>query len=191
MGELTKLEAGKTYVFKDEDAKEEWLSKYSCNKQQYDLFYNNGFTIEYVYKGIQGETGQRIVIGSDELQYFKLKEEKIMQQPKHLRPEDEVTITTTYGELAVALTLLGEVSCESNEGLILYKRILELFDTEYLNLPEVVGKNIDFHKVKDEVYSILFPEPTPVESPTQRKAREMREQAEKLLAKARELEEEV
>lgn len=191
MNELTKLEAGKTYVFKDEDAKEAWLSKYSCNKQQYDLFYNNGFTIEYVYKGIQGETGQRIVIGSDELQYFKLKEDETMQQPKPIRPEDEVTITTTYGELAVALTLLGEVSSESNEGLILYKRILEIFDVKYLNLPEVVGTNINFHEVKDEVYAILFPEPTPVESPTQRKAREMREQAEMLLAKARELEEEV
>lgn len=192
MSDLTKLEAGKTYVFKQEGSIADWLSGHVTNKLYYHTLYKEGFTIEEVYdSGYKGCIEGHVVIGSDELKYFKLKEEETMQRPKHIRPEDRVTITTTYGELAVALTLLGEVSCESNEGLILYKRILELFDTEYLNLPEVVGTNINFHEVKDEVYAILFPEPTPVESPTQRKARELREQAEELLAKAKELEESV
>lgn len=190
MSDLTKLEAGKTYVFKDEDAKEAWLSRYSCNKQQYDLFYNNGFTIEYVYKGIQGETGQRIVIGSDELQYFKLKEDETMQQHKHIRPEDEVTITTTYGELAKVYLLLANSNgiC----GFTTFTECQRIFDDEdSVKLEQVYFKfNVDdYCGIESEWLKILFPEPTPVESPTQRKARELREQAELLLAKAKELEE--
>ena len=191
MTELTKLEAGKTYVFNDEDAKKAWLSKYPINKLQYDSFYNNGFTLEHVYKGIQGEIGQRIVIGSDELKYFKLKGEETMQQPKHLRPEDEVTITTTYGELADILIATGcSSSTYGTEDL--YMQLLSLFkvsagDLENLfcGLPSIVVDS----EIKICLNALLFPEPTSVESPTQRKARELREQAEELLAKARELEE--
>lgn len=189
MSELTKLEAGKTYVFKDELACIIWsdIDENDCIRS---VFYDDGFIIDEVYEG-DGYICDNCIIIMKELQYFKLKEEETVQQPEYIRPEDEVTITTTYGELAVALTLLGEVSSESNEGLTLYERILELFDVKYLNLPEVVGKNINFHEVKDEVYAILFPQPTSVESPTQRKVRELREQAEELLAKAKELEGEV
>lgn len=190
MSELTKLEVGKTYVFKDGEAKEDWLSGYSANKQLHDSLYNNGFTLEYVYKDIQGEIGQRIVIGSDELKYFKLKEET-MQQPKHIRPEDEVTITTTYGELAKVLILLAKANGKHRGNL--FDVLRNLFGIKGACSDMIKGKlpTIDYVKVEQEWLAELFPEPTPVESPAQRKVRELREQAEELLAKARELEEEV
>lgn len=187
MNELTKLEAGKTYVFKDELSCIIWsdIDENDCIRS---VFYDDGFAIDEVHE-CDGYICDNCVIMMDELQYFKLKEEKTMQQPKHIRPEDEVTITTTYGELAVALYFLGEVA--QPYGQQLYNQILEVFNLEYADFTSLVDDELDFYRVKSEVYATLFPEPTPVESPTQRKARELREQAEELLAKARELEGEV
>lgn len=189
MSELTKLEVGKTYVFKDDDAKEAWLNEYPTNKQHYDRFYNNGFALEYVYKDIQGEIGQRTVIGMDELKYFKLKEEDAMQQPKPIRPEDEVTITAKYGDLAKVLMLLGRAN--GKWGLDLFSTLTGLFGVKGSvgDLTKKALPTIRYTEVERELLAELFPQPTPVESPSQRKAREMREQAELLLAKARELEE--
>jgi hypothetical protein len=187
MKELTKLEAGKTYVFKDELACILW-SDIDENDYIRSEFYDDGFAIDEVYDG-DGYIWDNCIIIADELKYFKLKEEETMHQPKHIRPEDEVTITTTYGELAVALYFLGEVA--QPYGQQLYNQLLEVFNLEYADFTSLVDDELNFYRVKSEVYATLFPEPTPVESPTQRKVRDLREQAELLLAKARELEESV
>lgn len=191
MSKLTKLEAGKTYVFKDEYNKQEWLD-HSVGNYRVLHQYNEGFTIDTVTLG-SGFIGTTNVIIKDELKYFKLKEEKIMQQPKHIRPEDEVTITTTYGELARAYAILGKVGGMSY-GTGLWSIIGELIDGAGSVYDRMVWrKDLEeagsYSKYQKEWLAALFPKPTPVESPTQRKARELREQAEELLAKAKELEE--
>lgn len=190
MSELAKLEAGKTYVFKDELACILW-SDIDENDYIRSEFYDDGFAIDEVYEG-DGYIWDNCIIIADELKYFKLKEEETMQQPKHLRPEDEVMITTTYGELAKVYLLVAKSNGHAGFGT--FEKCKQLFgDKDGDKLDQIYHKfSIDnYCGIESEWLKILFPQPTPVESPTQRKARELREKAEELLAKAKELEEEV
>lgn len=186
MSELTKLEAGKTYVFKDELACILW-SDIDENDYIRSEFYDDGFAIDEVYED-DGYICDNCVIGMDELRYFKLKEDETMQQPKPIRPEDEVTITAKYGDLAKVLMLLGRAN--GKWGLDLFSTLKGLFGVKGSvgDLTKKALPTIRYTEVERELLAELFPQPTPVESPTQRKARDMREQAELLLAKARELE---
>lgn len=190
MTELTNLEVGKTYVFKSEDAKESWLNSDEINREVF--LHQDVFLIIEIDEDGDGyieKPNYCVAISKDELKYFKLKEEETMQQPKHIRPEDEVTITTTYGELAKVLMLLSRSNGKC--GYDLYRLIKDIFEIKG-SVPNLMRiPTIDYIKVEQKWLAALFPEPTPVESPTQRKVREMREQAEELLAKAKELEEEV
>lgn len=193
MSDFTKLEAGKTYVFKDELACILW-SDIDENDYIRSEFYDDGFAIDEVYED-DGYICDNCVIGMDELQYFKLKEEKTMQQPKHIRPDDEVTITTTYGELARAYAVLGKVGGRPY-GADLWSIIGDIIDDfgsvySQIVYPKDLEGACKYPEYQKEWLAALFPEPAPVESPTQRKARELREQAELLLVKARELEESV
>ena len=89
-----KLEAGKTYVFKDEKARDGYIRRSSGNQIIVDRYYNSGFTLEEsdvrntgrIFVRLTGQSNQGIpkldtgrisgspVISVPEIQYFKLKE---------------------------------------------------------------------------------------------------------------------
>lgn len=80
MTELTKLEVGKTYVFKDELNKQEYIHRHDSNVSLISKYYKDGFTIESI-----DQDGDGIAIGSiarvivrKEMKYFKLKEENVV-----------------------------------------------------------------------------------------------------------------
>lgn len=76
MTELTKLEAGKTYVFKDEQSKEAYLSGWGGhNCKLYTLYYKEGFTLEGLSCLNNGWIENKVVITKKEIKLFKLKEE--------------------------------------------------------------------------------------------------------------------
>lgn len=78
MDELT-LEVGKTYVFKDEEAKKAWLERDETNLGRFCTQYRDGFKLTVVgrYGGwVDGE----YVISHEEIKYFKLKEENGMKE---------------------------------------------------------------------------------------------------------------
>lgn len=80
MTELTKLEVGKTYVFKDEQGKQEYINLHYRNADLISKYYKDGFTIDCL-----GEDGEGMISGSSmwvivskEMKYFKLKEESVV-----------------------------------------------------------------------------------------------------------------
>lgn len=80
MTELTKLEVGKTYVFKDEESKQSYTDDHHNNGDLISKYYKDGFTID----SIDGD-GDGTAIGSiarvivrKEMKYFKLKEENVV-----------------------------------------------------------------------------------------------------------------
>ena len=80
MTELTKLEVGKTYVFKDEESKQEYIDRHDRNVDLISKYYKDGFTIENIDEDGDGEVNGSTagVIVSKEMKYFKLKEENIV-----------------------------------------------------------------------------------------------------------------
>ena len=66
-----KLEAGKTYVFKDDAARDEYL-KQSGNRAVFDKNYNDGFSIGFIsdYGGI-GFRVDDLLISFDEIELFE------------------------------------------------------------------------------------------------------------------------
>lgn len=71
---LTKLEAGKTYVFKDEEAKRAYLLNDSDNLRVFDNYYDDGFLIDAYNENRGGCTEGTILISIFELKYFKEKD---------------------------------------------------------------------------------------------------------------------
>ena len=70
--EVTKLEVGKTYIFKDESAKQNYIDSDIANYDIYTSYYNCGFTLGWVGSGgVIGRVGHSIVIDDAELIYFK------------------------------------------------------------------------------------------------------------------------
>lgn len=105
---------------------------------------------------------------------------------KHIRPEDEVTITLTYEDLAAALV----TNANSYGGsLKLHNKLLKLFNINRYPLRKITGDIgvVDYTSVKQEVFELLFPQ-QPAESKHDKQVRELREQAELSLAKDKELE---
>ena len=120
-------------------------------------------------------------------------------KPKNIKPEDEVTITVTYRDLAKMYALLGSVSCTYRDHRLFY-RLEKMLDPSGDIRDSVVVNNIPYeNRLKYEEYqkefeSALFPEH--VETEQQKQIRELREQAEAmqeqskaLLQKAKSLEE--
>ncbi len=65
-----KLEAGKTYVFIDDAAKTEYERGHIQNKGLVDVYYNNGFNLDFgCDKG--GLCGTELVITDNEIHLFK------------------------------------------------------------------------------------------------------------------------
>ena len=127
----------------------------------------------------------------------QMKEQNV--QPKNIKPEDEVTITVTYRDLAKMYALLGSVSCTYNDHRLYYK-LEKMLDPSGDIRDSVVVNNISYEnrlkykEYQEEFESALFPEP--VETEQQKQIRELREQAEAmqeqskaLLQKAKSLEE--
>lgn len=80
MTKLTKLEVGKTYVFKDEGSKQAYIDLHSSNENLISKYYTGGFTICMVDEDgdgkVNGCTAWAIV--SEEVKFFKLKEENVV-----------------------------------------------------------------------------------------------------------------
>lgn len=79
MSELV-LEAGKTYVLKDDEYKEDYILSSPTNSYNIQRFYNEGFKIEGDYFNGGGYIEGRIIIGTLEKKYFKLKGENDMKE---------------------------------------------------------------------------------------------------------------
>lgn len=190
MSELTKLEVGKTYVFKDETSKEYYLTGNCCNTQYCEEFYDKGFKLDNVetspYKDyVYGMVSGAVVIDKDEMKYFKLKEENVMP----IKPEDEVTITTTYRELARLYVIMGKCNGDTNgELFVKLKSLLDIGGDKYDKLirPMSSARDIlNYNEYQSKWEGMLFGEQ---ETQQQIQIRELREQAEALLQKAKELE---
>jgi hypothetical protein len=189
MTELTKLEVGKTYVFKNSIYEELYRTDNSTNEDYYSSYYKDGFTLDEIYNK-DGWQDDCIVIENREIKYFK---EKTMS----IRPEDEVTITTTYGELARAYAVLGAVNGSSypnKEGYSYWGQLKKLLDPNQVTHDSFFffGGNkkkdiLDYMNYQAEWVNLLFPQ-EPIETKQQKQIRELREQAEELLAKAKKLE---
>lgn len=82
--EDTVLEVGKTYVFKSEQAKREYIANYHTNSTIIDRLYEDGFTIHAIDREGDGlsENGQYITDTKQERNCLKLKED--MSVDKHV-----------------------------------------------------------------------------------------------------------
>lgn len=127
----------------------------------------------------------------------QMKEQNVQQ--KNIKPEDEVTITVTYRDLAKMYAFLGSANCIYSDHQ-LYYRLECILDPAGKVRNEVIYKKVPYYdrlnydKYQEEFEAALFPEP--VETEQQKQIRELREQAEalqeqskELLQKARDLEE--
>jgi hypothetical protein len=99
-----KLEANKTYVFKDGTAETTYFNHSPGNKIYFQCFYRDGFTLETVLENNEGWINEKCVIGIGETQYFQLKETKM------LKPDDKVTVEMTALELVKLRHLMDNVS---------------------------------------------------------------------------------
>ena len=123
----------------------------------------------------------------------KSKEQQMKEhnvKPKNIKPEDEVTITVNYRDLALAYAVLGKTTGPAS---MLYRQVRNMLDPNWkaydsLNLCNKTSDQIlrygDYYK---EFEALLFPQ-EPVETEQQKQIRELREQAEALLQKAKDIE---
>ncbi len=78
MAELKQWEVGKTYMFKDEKAKESWFHNHDVNPNIYKKYYQKGFTVVglnaiHAIHAILNEEDNDSQLDDDELKFFKLK----------------------------------------------------------------------------------------------------------------------
>lgn len=185
MCELTKLEVGKTYVFKDDVSKSLYLNHYRANKYFFSNYYKDGFTVSTITDEGDGcyEDGNTVIL-IDEMKYFKLKEENVMP----INTEDEVTITTTYRELARVYAILGKVDGAPFSSL--FNQVVALLDPDYKKYSKLIQPIdkldvLNYYSYQFSWEALLF---SGQETQQQIQIRELREQAEALLQKAKELE---
>ena len=177
---MSELEVGKTYVFKDESCAEEYLNNKIQNKGYFQEYYWGGFKINRGWNNC-GFINGLLMIASDELKYFKLKEENVMP----ISSEDEVTITTTYRELARVYAILGKVDGAAFSSL--FNQVAAMLDPDYKKYSKFISPIdkrdvLNYHSYQFSWEALLFSEQ---ETPQQI---QIREQAEALLQKAKELE---
>lgn len=102
-----KLEANKTYVFKDDECKKKYLKTCISNGILLKRFYEEGFTLEEVGMGSgAGYIYNNIVIRSGEIHLFKLKEETPITKPS--QPVQEDSSLKVYNHLAQSVYALCE-----------------------------------------------------------------------------------
>lgn len=106
MTELTKLEVGKTYVFKDDESKQQYINQYYRNVDLISKHYKDGFTIDCL-----DEDGDGLISGSSlcvivcrEIKFFKLKEENVMTNKfDKSMLKDGMVVVTREGEKYLVL----------------------------------------------------------------------------------------
>lgn len=109
----------------------------------------------------------------------------------NIKPEDEVTITATYRDLAKIYALLGTTSCKYADHSLFYK-LENMLDPSGHIRDKVVVDNVpyenrlNYKEYQEEFEVLLFPET--IETEQQKQIRELREQAEALLQKAKDIE---
>ena len=174
---IDKIEAGKTYRLID---KEGYIEKCEANLIFYmGLFQEDCIKIERV-----GEKGEGLVsndlpgvtdvaISRCEYKYFELVEDK----PKPIRPEDEVTITTTYGDLARAYALLGRAKGKTFGDESLFSKIAVLIDPygekyDNFNFPDDAYM-LDYYSYQQKWLDTLFPQKTEQEVAIEEKQKEI------------------
>lgn len=182
MTSLKRLEAGKTYIFKDEEVKVKYL--YETKETDCGKLYNDGFTLDKIDGKGNGILNGIIVIFEHEMNLFK-------EKKMNIKPEDEVTIATTYGELARAYAVLGKVNGK-DYGSALWSKIATMLDPSEEVYSKIIdnktfGQLSDYNSIQSGWLDLLFPQ-EPMETSQQKQIRELREQAELLLSKAKELE---
>jgi len=148
---ITKVEAGKTYRLID---KEGYLAHNSFNKPLYvKYFLDDTVTIGEVCHS-SGVVDDYEIITSDEYKFF---EEVVSEEssPKIIKPEDEITITTTYGDLARAYYAVGRINGKDYDKNI-FDIACEVFkDNPVHNLPSMFeGPN--YHSFQSQFEKELF-----------------------------------
>ena len=111
--------------------------------------------------------------------------------PKNIKPEDEVTITTTYRELATVYAIYGSVNGAGNS--YLFKKLENMLDYNRKVYDKVIGNKtkeqiLNYNQYQKEFETLLFSQ-EPVETDQQKQIRELREQAEAMLQQVKALEE--
>lgn len=134
-----KLEAGKTYVFKNEECKDEYI-RFPINHQYYKKFYKDGFTLERITHGGAGIIKGVVVITIDfeEIKLFKEKETK--KEIKTYIGNVRDWTGLKLGDVLVSvknknakIIWCGDVVCLANKGGLIYGNLLSDFvlESEY------------------------------------------------------------
>lgn len=178
MTELTKLEVGKTYVFKDELNKQSYIKCHNNNMKYHEEFYDEGFKLEEVLIGFStgldyGRVKGYSVIGVDEVKFFKLKEENVVTNKfDKSMLKDGMVVVTREGEKYL---VLGDklLRNRGHNELAIYSSDMLVFDSgSDFDIVEVCtfedGHNLDIGNWK--LWSIWEREE---KSPTQLKIEEM------------------
>lgn len=111
-----KLEAGKTYVFKDDTARDEYLNSYMNNTVCIN-HYNNGFYIEsvnYLGDGFSREA-KVLLIDKSEVGLFKEKESNPFDISEYKFSDDEVERTEMDGGELLLIIEAGHNAIGLNE----------------------------------------------------------------------------
>ena len=114
-----------------------------------------------------------------------------MDSRENIKPTDEITITTTYGELARVYAVLGSASCgKLLAGEDIWRKCQSIFDPDQkiydAIIPDSDVRVMCYATYQKEWLDALFPQETETES--QRKIRELRETIEKAQRQIQELE---
>lgn len=159
---IDKVEVGKKYRLIN---KEGWLtygdnSQYNTGLIKRGVFDSDGcVVIDKVHHVNYGFVGGNVVISAKEFPFFELVEENTKsEEPKIITPETEVTITTTYGELAKVYYVMGNV-IDKKCSRMLWATVADILgDSNRSIYRENVPNNpmIDYRPVQKEWESLFF-----------------------------------
>ena len=131
MNEELILQAGKTYVFKDDECREKYLNNHEQNPYIFQKYYEDGFTIEKIDPDGEGCIGGMIAIDTGEHRFFKLKEPATQEdnpvETPVINEEEELPIVraqslaTTLHNLSDSYTLFYTYHPDDKFFLVDYK----------------------------------------------------------------------
>ena len=163
---IDRLEVGKKYRLIDKEGYMSCKGNRNYNRQllaDRDVFDENAcVVITTVLEGYGGRVGLDCVISPDEYRWFELVNEDNMEneEQKVITPETEVTITTTYGELARAYFVMGAVT---GRRATLWKTVGDLLGDNsrsiYTEFNPVTNIMIIDYEVHQEDWEALFFKP--------------------------------
>lgn len=146
------------------------------------------YTLTNITKQQKATQDNQSTTSEQESKEQQMKEQNIKQS--NIKPEDEVTITVTYRDLAKMYALFGRTGCKYGNHQLYYKlkRMLDPSGTIRGNVLLDIRQDLtlQYELYQEKFESLLFPEP--IETEQQKQIRELREQAEALLQKAKDIE---